>query len=512
MSSLASLCQFPHLIRQIFRTLEVTADGFYEVVLFIDGHWQIVFVDDYLPVQKKNNLLYFAKPNGNEIWVIILEKIWAKVNGGYLNTISGKAAEPLKALTGFATEVIFHENEDRLFQTLKSFDKAGHIVCTSTNPDAENYKVGLAKSHAYSVIGVHEINDKGQSVRLVHLRNPWGHFEWNGDWSDNSKLWTPELKQTLHLVSADDGTFFMALSDFVKYFNRSHVCHIMYDCNIKKFNIDSQSIKKPHVYNLLMNTKDSKVSISVHSKHWRYNREVRGKSHPFTIVIAEYQLHNKKLVNVEGAFSAEGYTEYVKFLKKGLYAVWIYCNYNECQDPLPEDYVVSFASAYKYKVRFENYDENFDFIRHMIVSSVREKNADKPYKELISNNLENTGIGYCCLLSDSEQDEVYEVTPHLKNMSLLPPYADRSDQESFELVVPAGGPGICLAMKTSDNSYSFKANSTHSGPSENPIQSYFSLGEFVSTKVSQEDNEDEDNYYQYYSSSFKKAKDEEDDD
>jgi calpain-15 len=34
-----------------------------------------------------------------------------------------------------------------------------------------------------------------QDVRLMKLRNPWGNKgEWNGDWSDKSEKWTPELK------------------------------------------------------------------------------------------------------------------------------------------------------------------------------------------------------------------------------------------------------------------------------------------------------------------------------
>jgi len=37
-----------------------------------------------------------------------------------------------------------------------------------------------------------EITDKfGNAIKLVQLRNPWGRFEWFGDWGDNSDLWTP---------------------------------------------------------------------------------------------------------------------------------------------------------------------------------------------------------------------------------------------------------------------------------------------------------------------------------
>ena len=61
-------------------------------------------------------------------------------------------------------------------------------------------KVGLVSDHAYSVISVHEIENpkyKNPKIKLLKLRNPWGHQEWSGDWSDSSHLWTPELKDML---------------------------------------------------------------------------------------------------------------------------------------------------------------------------------------------------------------------------------------------------------------------------------------------------------------------------
>ena len=35
----------------------------------------------------------------------------------------------------------------------------------------------------------------GDDVQLVQLRNPWGDFEWTGDWGDNSACWTDALKK-----------------------------------------------------------------------------------------------------------------------------------------------------------------------------------------------------------------------------------------------------------------------------------------------------------------------------
>lgn len=49
-----------------------------------------VIVDDYFPVSKKDGRIMGANPaGGNEIWVMILEKCWAKLYGSY-EGIDGK--------------------------------------------------------------------------------------------------------------------------------------------------------------------------------------------------------------------------------------------------------------------------------------------------------------------------------------------------------------------------------------------------------------------------------------
>lgn len=59
-------------------------------------------------------------------------------------------------------------------------------------------RFGLVGSHAYSIINLYEIVHpiKGE-VTLLKLRNPWGRKEWQGDWSEDSNLWTPELRAKL---------------------------------------------------------------------------------------------------------------------------------------------------------------------------------------------------------------------------------------------------------------------------------------------------------------------------
>ena len=63
-------------------------------------------------------------------------------------------------------------------------------------------------------------------IRLVRMRNPWGHFSWNGDWSDTSDIWTPELRSMLMAQGGDDGIFWIAFEDVLKYFDCIDICKV----------------------------------------------------------------------------------------------------------------------------------------------------------------------------------------------------------------------------------------------------------------------------------------------
>jgi hypothetical protein len=62
---------------------------------------------------------------------------------------------------------------------------------------------------------------------------PWGwvmprfhRIEWQGDWSDKSRLWTPELRQELGHSRQEDGVFWMPFHDFLTYFHVINVCKV----------------------------------------------------------------------------------------------------------------------------------------------------------------------------------------------------------------------------------------------------------------------------------------------
>jgi hypothetical protein len=53
------------------------------------------------------------------------------------------------------------------------------------NDKSEETKQGIVGGHIYALLQTFEFEKDGNPVRLIKLRNPWGHGgEFTGDWSD----------------------------------------------------------------------------------------------------------------------------------------------------------------------------------------------------------------------------------------------------------------------------------------------------------------------------------------
>ena len=59
LSSIASISEFPFIIKRIFEATEISVYGVYGIWLFIDGMWRCVVVDDYFPTH--NNQPIFSQ-------------------------------------------------------------------------------------------------------------------------------------------------------------------------------------------------------------------------------------------------------------------------------------------------------------------------------------------------------------------------------------------------------------------------------------------------------------------
>ena len=109
--------------------------------------------------------------------------------------------------------------------------------------------------------------------RLIKIRNPWGKGEWNGDWSDKSKKWTPALKKEVGFTdAAEDGIFWMEAKDFVKKFSEIGVCKVHEGYQYNSIQYDNINLKEKltSVFIKLTITKKSHMFVEVNQADKRY--------------------------------------------------------------------------------------------------------------------------------------------------------------------------------------------------------------------------------------------------
>eukprot|EP00916_Digyalum_oweni_P016854 GHVL01027663.1.p1 GENE.GHVL01027663.1~~GHVL01027663.1.p1 ORF type:complete len:453 (-),score=81.63 GHVL01027663.1:342-1700(-) len=268
LAAMATLAEREGAIERLFVTKELDPRGKYHVRLFdpIKRKWKIITIDDYLPIDKKiwekNKKVVpkFSNPSGNEIWVMILEKAFAKLCGSYASLEGGQELWALSIMTGGDHARMYRKNgsawkrldmelkpnkenqrgavfkpvpekftDDQFWEVVLGFYRADSVMCV-----AGGGMGGLISGHAYSILQVRENHHR----RFVQLRNPWGKGEWKGPWSDSSTLWkdNPSIAKSLKFSPADDGAFWMEWSDFVMCWNEVSVCHRSVDISTLRFN------------------------------------------------------------------------------------------------------------------------------------------------------------------------------------------------------------------------------------------------------------------------------------
>ena len=218
------------------------AAGIFGVSFFVDGKWAMVWVDSYFPCFVSNDAhgsrprpIYAVSHSHKEIWPMVVEKAFAKLHGSY-EAIGrgGVVAAALEVITGG------HSREapaPRMSWTdLRAcVEEESCFVGAGTRNDLDEGTMnGIVGGHAYSVFHALEVAAEGEGgdgvLRLLLLRNPWGHGEWKGDWSDGSSLWGKHPAAVAAVgdkkSSDDDGSFWISHADFRQRFASVDLCRV----------------------------------------------------------------------------------------------------------------------------------------------------------------------------------------------------------------------------------------------------------------------------------------------
>jgi len=222
LSAIAALAEFPARVQQLFVQRDTNKAGCYVVKFFLCGQYVNVAVDEFFPINDKK-MPAFVGAKANELWVMLIEKGWAKIHGSFGAISAGDSRESFSAITG--APVKYHKHSlytlEKLWKLIFTADKLRYVMSTG----ADTTTSGILKGHAYTLINAYEFLLEGKKVQLVQLRNPWGKSEWNGDWHDSDPRWTPELRRKLNHVVKNDGIFFMPFDQFFKIFIHTFISY-----------------------------------------------------------------------------------------------------------------------------------------------------------------------------------------------------------------------------------------------------------------------------------------------
>jgi hypothetical protein len=204
--------------------------GIYVVRLFRNRTWVNVIVDDLIPCSPSGRPIFASNKTGNEFWVSIIEKAYAKICGSYRAIESGNEAEGLVDLSGgIALTLMLHEGKDgkmitptNLWDLLSSYFAKGFFLGAANN---RTFKIkGIEDNHAYGVLSFHT---PPGCDRLVKLRNPWGCGEWEGAWGAQAPRRaqvSDATKKAIGFEKVEDGVFFMSIEDFFTTFDKVYLC------------------------------------------------------------------------------------------------------------------------------------------------------------------------------------------------------------------------------------------------------------------------------------------------
>eukprot|EP00919_Chromeraceae_sp_WS-2016_P035894 GHVR01085157.1.p1 GENE.GHVR01085157.1~~GHVR01085157.1.p1 ORF type:complete len:477 (+),score=78.56 GHVR01085157.1:218-1648(+) len=248
-SGISSVRLIPGAIQRLFVTKERNGKGKYIIRLYDPSKkkWVRLAIDDHIPCKADAQGFQpaFAQVKGNELWVLLLEKAFARLYGSYTAIEGGMPSQAVQRMLGGDFTLTFKpENngekwkrgEKETLDNKEMFDviayylrKKTAVSCwTMSGGMEETNDRGIVSGHAYAILNARQFG----KLRLVRCRNPWGRGEWNGDWSDKSPLWRQNKGVGVALKASEqkeDGAFWMNWEDFCRVWEGVEVVDVAHN-------------------------------------------------------------------------------------------------------------------------------------------------------------------------------------------------------------------------------------------------------------------------------------------
>ena len=402
LSALSVLSERKDYIKRLFYSKEISRSGIYSVWLCDSGEWKNMIIDDEIPcVQGKDSIHKpcFSSSKSTDIWILLLEKAFAKLYRNYYNIDGGYQSEALSALTGAPTRYFSQKDNgipgiEQVWLFIVGNLQNRFIVTAASRSESQtvdNKNKGIVSNHAYAILDAKEVDlGNGEKERLIKMRNPWGNYAWKGDWAEASPTWTPEIRRYLNFEAGDDGIFWISLGDFDRHFGAICSCEIHDDFRFSFIKLSAQ--EKKSFFLTKMTMKDSGfVYLSLQQKMKKHFRKNMDYEYSFMRVFVSRLDNDGKIESVvSGKYKASQNIVIRKNLPKGEYLITVEVDW--VQEANNEVNLLAYSKA---SVEFcEEDDRKYDQreLYEEIMKGYFEANGGGKDKKIRRRRLENSQV------------------------------------------------------------------------------------------------------------------------
>jgi len=455
LSALSVLSENTDFIKRLFHAKEVNSVGCYSLWLCDSGEWKSIIVDDYIPCLMTSYGQFvpcFSKSKGQDIWVLLLEKSFAKLFGSYHAIEGGLQSEAFGTLTGAPTKE-FSPKENGVEVKLQMWEfitnslKNKFIVTAASKSPSQilnKQSMGIVSDHAYAVLDAQEVSQaNGTKEKIVKIRNPWGRYEWKGAWGDNSPHWTSQIKKQVNYeVQDEDGIFWMNLADFYANFDQICRCevHNDYYFSFLKFGengIQNQFLARLTLYN------DDFIYINLQQKMKKHFRKNPDYDYSFVrLLLIKLDQNGKVESLIHGKYKQNQCIVLRRELKKGQYLVfieidWIQKIYNQVNLTIYSNKKIDLQeekiSKHYAAMLYQSFSKSYALANPSFVA--RQYDHDGTKIEALKYKVEKFGLVIMVYINN-DPDYILNVRVNLRqltNMELFLPEKNDSQNIEFKL-------------------------------------------------------------------------------
>jgi calpain-7 len=175
----------------------------------------------------------------DELWPILIEKAYLKLQGGYdfpgsnsgidIHTLIGWIPEDVRL---FGPEF----DEDAVWEQLYWGLRQGNALATIATGDVDEIDrdwLALVSSHSYAVLRAITVPNEGKDggdLRLLRCKNPWSQHQWEGAHGpDEQTLWNDSLRRKVYTLDERidpeerNGEFYIDWKSVCRYFELLHL-------------------------------------------------------------------------------------------------------------------------------------------------------------------------------------------------------------------------------------------------------------------------------------------------